>query len=180
MLLCIAGLVAGLLLSNKGRSSVNDVNDKLGLDVLKSSSTTFDNLDVYKSFLNVLFGAVSDSVVSVLLMLFDGVTIFNERDDTIAFLQSSGCFVVTRREPLLNDSVRTLLLDEFPVYLTVFSFPRISFRGINRRILDFVFCVAVCRGLPCALDALPILPWMEIEKQMHSNEFPACLQLYSV
>ena len=162
--------LAGLLLIIEGLSSVNDVNDKLGLDVLKSSST-FDNCDIYKSFLNVLFGAVSVSDVSVLLMLFDGVTIFNEHDDTIAFRHSSGCFVVTRREPLLNDNVRILLLGDF----TVFSSPRSSFKGINRRIRDFVFWLLACRGLPeadCVLYGLLILPWIEIKSRRMILSFP--------
>ena len=164
-LFCRAGLVAGLLLTNDGRSSVNDVNDKLGLDVLKSSSTTYDdNLDVYNSFLNVLLGLVPDSAMScVLLMLFDGVTIFNERDETIAFLQSSGCFVVTRSEPLVKDNVRMLPFGELAVCFTVFSFPSSSFKGINLRTLAFVFWVVACLGLPEAdrtFDGLLIRPYI--------------------
>ena len=128
---CATGLAA-LFLNNNGRSSVNDVNDKSGLDVLKSSSTIFDNLDVYRSFLNVLFGFTFVSVVSVLLMLFEGVTIFKDRDDTIAFRQSSGCFVVTRREPPFNDNVRMLLFGDLSACFTVFVSPRRFLNCINR------------------------------------------------
>lgn len=126
------------------------MNDKLGLDVLKSSST-FDSLDEYKLFLNVRFGVVSGSGPSVLLMLFDGVTIFKVSDDTMARRQSSGRFVVTRSVPLLRDSVRVLLLvadlSLMFVFLTPSVFAKISFKGISLRTLAFVFMLDACFGL---------------------------------
>ena len=152
---CVEGRVPGLLII--GLSSVSDVNDRFGLDVRRSSSKTFDTLDEYSSFFSVLLGLVSEA--SVLLMLVDGVTIFNELDDTMVFRHSSGCFVVTRSEPLLRDSVRVLLFAETFVCLTFFVSVRISFRGINRRIRPCELIVVVCFGLPkCSFDGLFILP----------------------
>ena len=76
------------LLSNKGRSPVREVNERLGLDVLRSSSSVIlDDLEVHISFVNVRFGGMLLEV-SVFAIIFEGVIIFNECDEEIVLRES--------------------------------------------------------------------------------------------